>query len=82
MHLKASSGVSFIWAVMLIGCALAAQKPLTLDAVNNAQFTAGKTKGISAVILKAQVLLDRQSFSPGVLDGAGGENYKKALSAF
>ena len=82
MNVKTSSGVSFIWAVLLIGCALAAQKPLTLDAVNNAQFTAGKTKGISAVVLKAQVLLYRQSFSPGVIDGAGGENYKKALTAF
>src|SRR5215207_9383103 len=82
MHLKASSGVSFMWAVLLIGCALAAQTPLTLDVVNTAQFTVGKTKGISVAVLKAQVLLDRQSISPGVIDGAGGENYKKALTAF
>jgi lipoprotein-anchoring transpeptidase ErfK/SrfK len=55
---------------------------LTLDAVNKAEFTAAKSKGLNPATVKAQVLLDRARFSPGVIDGTGGENFKKALTAF
>jgi lipoprotein-anchoring transpeptidase ErfK/SrfK len=55
---------------------------LTLDAVNKAEFSPGKSKGLNPATLKAQVLLDRARFSPGVIDGTGGENFKKALTAF
>ncbi len=69
--------------LLLLACTGSAHAArLTLEAVNNAGFSAGKPKGLNPTIVKAQVLLDRARFSPGVIDGAGGENFMKALTAF
>jgi lipoprotein-anchoring transpeptidase ErfK/SrfK len=61
---------------------------LTLESVNaaglnDAPGSGGKArKAASAAIIKAQVLLDRARFSPGVIDGRHGENVRKAIAAF
>jgi lipoprotein-anchoring transpeptidase ErfK/SrfK len=90
--------VSVVLAGFLGGPRTSAAQDLTLEAVNNATFASGAAqaakaagkkkqpkaaaKGISAAMLKAQVLLDRARFSPGVIDGRDGDNVKKALAAF
>ena len=62
--------------------ATSAAHALTVDEVNGAEFPAKAAGGINPATLKAQVLLDRARFSPGVIDGRGGENVEKALRAF
>lgn len=73
-----------LWFILLLlaGAGSSHAAGLTLDAVNKAEFSAGKSKGLNPATVKAQLLLDRARFSPGVIDGAGGENFKKALTAF
>ena len=68
--------------------------PLTLAAVNSAPFSAlptdagapanpaGAGDAPSPVLIKAEVLLDRANFAPGVIDGRMGENVRNALVAY
>lgn len=57
---------------------------LTMESVNQAQFEEGlqAAEGASPLVLKAQILLDRNGASPGVVDGLYGDNVAKAISTF
>ena len=75
---------------LLIAACVAALAPLgtpafagglTAEAVNAATPEAA-AKDERAHLAKAQVLLDRARFSPGVIDGRDGDNFRGALAAF
>lgn len=77
--------LAVIGVVALVQPSLAApprQKAPSLDEVNNASFVPSVGKGIDGATLKAQVILDRLRFSPGVIDGLGGDNFSKAVEAY
>jgi len=72
-------GAAFL---ILLPAGVAAGAPISADAINDAQFSARTDKGLNAVTLKAEVLLARAGYSPGVIDGRDGENFHKALRAY
>lgn len=61
-------------------------QPVVLDpaAINSATFAPppAEPEGVSPVMAKVQVLLDRAGFSPGVVDARYGENVRFALRTF
>lgn len=69
-------------AVFFLACGGAAAAKLDLTAVNQAQFASDGPKGFSVAVLRAQILLDRARFSPGLIDGRLGANFASAVRAF
>ena len=71
--------------LMLLACLVGpAMAGPDAAAINSAEFKgkAPTDNKIHPAVVKAQVLLDRASFSPGEIDGKLGENAQKALKAF
>ncbi len=69
-------------SVLAIALSSAGAYALDKEAVNKAEFPAKSGNEPSPAIIKAQVLLDRAQFSPGVIDGFRGDNIAKALKGF
>jgi lipoprotein-anchoring transpeptidase ErfK/SrfK len=73
-----------IAAGLAVLTAMPASGQLLLSAVdvNAATFEPPRPEEPSAVVLKAQILLDRARFSPGAIDAMPSENFVRALAAF
>ena len=63
--------------IALVASPARGAKPLTPESINEAQWSPRENPGrLKPVVLKAQVLLDRAGFSPGVIDAHEGANFE------
>jgi lipoprotein-anchoring transpeptidase ErfK/SrfK len=74
--------LTLLAVALALACGPSQAARLEPDAVNQAQFSAGEPKGVDPMLLKAQILLDRARFSPGLIDGRLSDNFAKAVAAF
>ncbi|RVD19830.1 L,D-transpeptidase [Mesorhizobium sp. M4B.F.Ca.ET.017.02.2.1] len=74
--------VLLVAVALALACGVAGAAKLDPATVNEAQFTAEEPKGFSPVLLKAEILLDRARFSPGLIEGRASENFARAVRAF
>ncbi len=80
--MRLTSLIAIVVTLGLAPAAMAASRGLTLQDVNTADLAKSPGKASQAVNIKAQVLLDRASFSPGAIDGREGDNFENALRGF
>jgi lipoprotein-anchoring transpeptidase ErfK/SrfK len=78
--------VFFLAAFASFPAAAAHMRPVAAPEVTAASINAsapnGRNDSEPSLIAKAEVLLDRDHFSPGEIDGMNGDNYRGALRAF
>lgn len=74
--------VLLVAVALALACGGAGAAKLDPATVNQAQFTVEEPKGFSPVLLKAEILLARARFSPGLIEGRASENFARAVRAF
>ncbi|MDP2356885.1 MAG: L,D-transpeptidase [Beijerinckiaceae bacterium] len=75
----------FLLTAVSVAFLSTAAQALSADEVNAASWSPLEgfaSKRPDPMIVKAQALLDRRGFSPGVVDGFDGDNFRKAVSIF